>query len=107
VKKLFLASVLGASLCSFSAFADQMSGYISDSHCGAAHNSPSAANTQCIEKCLKGGSDPVLVSDGKVVKLDADSKDKARAYAGKNVTVSGSMDGDVLKINTISEAESH
>jgi len=73
--------------------------------CGAKHSSPSAANTKCVEKCIGGGSDPVLVSDGKVIKLDSDSKDKAKALAGKNVTVDGTMEGDALKINSISEAK--
>lgn len=105
MKKLVLASIVTASLCSFSALADEMAGYISESHCGAAHSSPSAANTACIKKCLNGGSDPVLVSNGKVIKIDPSSKDKAVAYAGENVTINGSMEGDNLKIDTIEKAK--
>jgi|ERR1700761_9180773 len=105
MKKLVLASIISASLCSFGAFADEMTGYISESHCGAAHSSPSAANTACVKKCLNGGSDPVLVSNGKVIKIDAASKDKAVAHAGENVTVNGSMDGDTLKIDSIEKAK--
>ncbi len=105
MKKLVFASVLAASLCSFGAFADELSGYVSDAHCGAAHNSPSAANTQCINKCLKGGSDPVLVSNGKVMKFDADSKEKARAFAGDNVKIDGTVEGDVVKISSIDKAQ--
>jgi hypothetical protein len=105
MKKLVLGSILTASLCSFGAFADQMTGYISESHCGTAHSSPSAANTACIKKCLNGGSDPVLVSDGKVIKIDPDSKEKAVAHAGENVTINGSMDGDNLKIESIEKAK--
>jgi hypothetical protein len=105
MKKLIFASFMAASLCSFGAFADEMTGYVSDAHCGAAHSSPSAANTACINKCLKGGSDPVLVSNGKVIKIDAGSKDKAVAFAGENVTVNGTMDGDALKIDTIEKAK--
>lgn len=105
MKKLVMASVLSVSLGSVVALADEMSGYISDSHCGAAHTSVSAANTKCVEGCLKKGSDPVLVSDGKVIQLDADSKEKAKAFAGKSVKVDGTMAGDALKINSISAAE--
>ena len=105
MKKFAFGCVFGVSLFSFAATADQMTGYVSDAHCGAAHSSPSAANTKCIDKCLKGGSDPVLVSDGKVMKIDDSSKDKAKAYAGKNVTIDGSMDGDMVKISSISEAK--
>jgi hypothetical protein len=105
MKKLVFASILAGSLCSFGAFADTMSGYISDAHCGAAHNSPSDANTACIKKCLGGGSDPVLVSNGKVIKIDSASRDKAAGFAGQNVTVNGSMDGDTLKIESIEAAK--
>ncbi len=47
----------------------------------------------------------MLVSDGKVMTFDADSKDKAKAYAGKNVTIDGSMDGSTVKVTSISEAK--
>ncbi len=104
MKKLSFGCFLAVSVFSFLAAADQMTGYVSDAHCGATHDKVSAANTKCIEKCMKGGSDPVLVSDGKVMKFDDESKDKAKAYAGKNVTIDGSMDGDAVKINSISEA---
>jgi|SRR5579875_3710541 len=105
MKKLVFASIMAASLCSFGAFADQMTGYISESHCGATHSSPSAANTACVKKCLNGGSDPVLVSDGKVIKIDPASKDQAVAHAGENVTVNGTMNGDALKIDSIEKAK--
>lgn len=105
MKKLIFASIMAASLCSFGAWADTMTGYISESHCGAAHSSPTAANTACVKKCLGGGSDPVLVSDGKVIKIDAASKDQAVAHAGENVTISGTMNGDALKIDSIEKAK--
>jgi len=106
MKKLVLASILAASCCSFMALADDLSGFVSESMCGAKHSSPSAAASKCIDKCLKGGSDPVLVKDGKVYTFDADSKDKAKGFAGDNVTIDGSMDGDVVKISSIEKAKS-
>ncbi len=105
MKKLAFGCLVVASALSLTAAAEQMTGYISDSHCGAAHSSPSEANTKCVEKCLGKGSDPVLVSDGKVMKLDADSKDKAKAFAGKNVTVDGTMEDGMVKISSISAAQ--
>ena len=106
MKKLLFASVLAASLCSFAASAEEMTGYISDAHCGKAHNSPSEKNTACINKCLGSGSDPVLVSNGQVMKFDADSKEKAKALAGENVKIDGTMAGDTIKINSIEKAGS-
>jgi hypothetical protein len=105
MKKLTFGCFLAVSVFSFAAAAEQMTGFISDAMCGAKHTSASAASSKCVEKCIGGGSDPVLVSDGKVIKLDGDSKDKAKALAGKNVTVDGTMDGDALKITSISEAK--
>jgi hypothetical protein len=105
MKKLFMASFLAVSLCSVAAFAEEMTGYISDSNCGAQHSSPSAANTKCLQGCMKKGADPVLVSNGKVMKFDDESKAKAKAFLGDNVKIDGSMEGDTVKISSIEKAE--
>jgi hypothetical protein len=105
MKKFVLATFLVASVGSVAAIADQMTGYISEAGCGAKHSTVSAANTKCVEACLKKGSAPVLVSDGKVMKFDADSQEKAKAFAGQNVKIDGTMDGDVVKITSIDKAE--
>jgi len=105
MKKFVLATFLVASVGSVAALADQLTGYVSESGCGAKHSTISAANTKCVEACIKKGSDPVLVSEGKVIKFDADSKEKAKAFAGQNVKIDGTMDGDVVKINSIDKAE--
>jgi hypothetical protein len=105
MKRLVLGTFLAASLCSVAAFADAMSGYVSESGCGAKHSEVSEANTKCVASCLKKGADPVLVSDGKVMKFDADSKEKAKAFAGQSVKIDGTMDGDVIKISSIDKAE--
>ena len=105
MKNLVFASIMAISLGSFAAFADDIAGYVSESHCAAAHNAPSAANTACIRKCLKSGSDPVLVSNGKVMQFDGASKEKAKAHAGENVRIDGAMNGDVVQITTIARAQ--
>jgi hypothetical protein len=105
MNKFVLATFLAASIGSVAALADQMTGYISESGCGAKHSTVSAANTKCVEACIKKGSDPVLVSEGKVMKFDADSKEKAKAFAGQNVKIDGTMDGDMVKITSIDKAE--
>ena len=105
MKKLLTASFMAVSLCSVAAFAEQMTGYISDSNCGAKHSSPSEANTKCLQGCMKKGADPVLVSEGKVVKFDDASKDKAKTFLGANVKIDGTMAGDTIKISSIEKAE--
>jgi hypothetical protein len=105
MKNLVLSCTLAIGLVPAGLLADEITGYVSESHCGAAHNAPSEANTKCINTCLKGGSDPVLVSNGKVLKFDAGSKDKAKAHAGENVRIDGNLDGDTVKINSIEKAQ--
>ncbi len=105
MKKLMLVSTLGLSLGSFAAMADTMTGVISDAHCGAKHAEASAAATKCVNGCLKGGSDAVLVSDGKVYKLDAASQEKAKAMAGQKVTVDGTVSGDTVTVTNLSAAD--
>jgi hypothetical protein len=105
MKKFVLATFLVASVGSVAALADQITGYVSEAGCGAKHATVSAANTKCVEGCIKKGSDPVLVSEGKVMKFDADSKEKAKAFAGQNVKIDGTMDEGVVKITSIDKAE--
>jgi hypothetical protein len=104
MKKFAIACLFTASLGSFALFAEEMTGVISDSHCGAAHSTASAAAEKCTAKCLKGGSEPVLVSNGKVMKLDSESQEKAKAFGGQEVKIDGSMEGDTVKISSIEKA---
>lgn len=96
MKKVMLASALGVSLFSFGAFAETITGFISDANCGAKHAAVSDSNSKCVSGCIKKGADPVLVSDGKVYKFDDASKEKAKALAGQSVTVEGSVSGDTV-----------
>ena len=54
---------------------------------------------------MKKGADPVLVSEGKVMKFDDESKAKAKAFLGDNVKIDGTMEGDTVKISSIQKAE--
>ena len=106
MKKLSLGCFALISVFSLAAAAEQMTGYISDAHCGAKHNKVSAANTKCVkDMCMNGGADPVLVVNDKVMKFDDDSKKKAVPFAGQNVMIDGSMDGDAVKISSIDAAK--
>ena len=78
-----------------------VNGFISDAHCGSMHSSPSAEATKCIKGCMKKGSDPVLVSEGKVYKLKGDES-QVKALAGKNVTINGTVEGDTITVTSVS-----
>ncbi|MDD5543740.1 MAG: DUF5818 domain-containing protein [Acidobacteriia bacterium] len=99
---LMLALVLSSTLV-FAADSS-WSGVISDSHCGAMHNKASQKASDCVEKCVKGGNQYVLVNsqDGKVYKLDP--QDQAKGHGGHEVTVSGSLDGDTIHVTSITMA---
>ena len=97
MKKLGLAFML----CASATFAAEMTGVVSDSHCGAKHNTASAEATKCVQGCIKGGAEAVFVSGDKVYKIDSASQDKVKSYYGQQVTVNGDVDGDTLKIESV------
>lgn len=101
MKKLTLAATIVGSMFAFSAFGAEMTGVISDSHCGAAHAEASAAAEKCVAKCVKGGSAPVFVSEGKVYKIDEDSKSKVMSHLGHKVTITGDFTDDSVKIDSV------
>ena len=92
---------LGAAGLSAQQSSSTMKGFISDSQCGASHSSPSADATKCVQKCIRGGAKPVLVSDGKVYKLKGEDT-SIKSMAGKNVTVKGTVQGDTITVVWVS-----
>ena len=101
MNKILVTSLFALAIGSVSAYAEQLTGYISEAHCGKAHSSVSEKNTACIKKCMGSGSEPVLVSDGKVMKFDAASQQKAAGHLGEEVQIDGSMAGDAITVNSI------
>jgi hypothetical protein len=78
------------------------SGTVSDNHCGAKHATPSAAAAECVEKCVAGGAQYVLVSHGKVYQLS--DQDKFKGMGGKAVKVMGSLSGDTITVSSVAPA---
>ena len=58
--------------------AAKVSGYISDSMCGAKHNG-SAPNAACVKKCIGGGAKPVFVDDANKSVYTIDDPDSVKA----------------------------
>jgi len=105
MKKLLFCLALAVTLLAATAMAGEMTGYISDAKCGAAHSDGSEKSVNCVKGCVKGGTPPVFVtSDKKVLKIDAASKDKVMDHLGHKVTVTGSVEGDTLTIESIKMA---
>jgi hypothetical protein len=95
VKKLAFAF----SLCAVSMFAEDLSGMIGDSKCGAKHVAAGEKDVACAQKCVKGGASPVLLSGDKVYKID--NPDAVMDHVGHQVTVTGKVDGDTVHVDSV------
>ena len=81
-------------------------GVVSDSMCGAKHMMPGDP-VACAHACLKQGSKYALVVGDKVYTLDASDKaatDELDKRIGQKAKVSGTADGDTIKVSSVSGA---
>ena len=101
MKRVITTAILLLSLFAVSALAGEYTGWISDSKCGA--KGASAEHKDCAAKCVKGGAVAVFVQDNKVLKIDDASK--VEGYIGQKVTVTGSVDGDTIKVESVKAAD--
>jgi len=99
MKKSLTLFALAATF-SFGAMAADFSGYIIDQNCAA--KPAMKGNVDCANKCIKGGSAAVLLTDdGKVYKI-ADQA-KVVDHAGKKVTITGKLTDDTITVAKVSE----
>jgi hypothetical protein len=99
--------VLGIGL-SFSASrgADKVrtfAGEVSDAMCGPQHMME-GSKADCARACLGKGSKYALVANDKVYTLDSSDKkilDQLNRLAGEKATVSGTADGDTIKVSSV------
>jgi hypothetical protein len=85
-------------LTAVSGMAADWTGYIIDQAC--ASKKEMRGNVGCAQSCIKRGSPAVLVTDdGQVYKI-AD-QDKVVEHAGQKVTITGKMDGDSIKVDSV------
>jgi hypothetical protein len=100
MKKLSLMFSLGA-IFAAAGWAETLSGTVGDSMCGAKHEAAGASDAACVKKCVKGGASPVIISDGKVYQISADSRAKVMPLLGMKVTVDGKVDGETIDIASV------
>lgn len=102
LKFVVLAFTLSAATFAFAA--DTLTGYISDSHCGA--KGAKAGHEECATKCVtEHGAKYVFVNDADHKVYAIDNQDKVAAHAGHHVTVKGTVEGDNLKLDSIAMAK--
>jgi hypothetical protein len=81
-----------------SGLAAEYKGFVEDQACSK--KAEMKGDAECAQKCIKGGSPAVLVTeDGKIFKIA--NQDKIVAMAGKNVTVMGKLNGDTLTVDSV------
>lgn len=76
-----------------------LTGWIADTKCGAkaAHDGA----RECTIKCVKEGAKYVFVNDEDKKVYIIDAQDKVGDHAGHHVKVTGSVEGDTLKLSSI------
>ena len=81
-------------------------GQISDSACGAKHQvaaegQDKMTDRDCTEACVRGGSEYVFVSDGKVYRIANQQHADLAAHAGRAVKLTGEMSGTTITVSKI------
>lgn len=99
-----LVAVLALPLTAAETAKGSWTGWITDSHCGA--KGAKAGHTKdCVEKCTHdGGGKVVFYNDADQKLYGIDRADEAVQHVGHQVKITGVVDGDQIKIDTIEKA---
>ena len=80
-------------------------GQITDSTCGSNHifdeHAAPITDRECTAECVKNGSQYVLVSNGKVYKIENQDNPSLARHAGDMVKLTGELKRDGIKVSTI------
>jgi hypothetical protein len=80
-----------------------LTGEVSDSMCGRKHMEGETA-AECTRACVAHGSKYALIAGDKVYTLDTADKTALSTLdqqAGKQATVTGSLDGDTISVSSV------
>lgn len=78
-------------------------GWITDDHCGA--KGAKAEHKSCAERCLGRGAKLVFYNSTDEKLYSLDNQDLAKEHLGHEVKVTGEVDGDAIKVESIAMAE--
>ena len=97
MKRLSVFAVAAFSFATLAVAADssKVTGYISDSMCGAKH---AGSGADCVKKCISGGMKPVFVDESKNV-WTIDNPDAVKNFYGDKVTVVGTTDSTAKSVH--------
>ena len=108
MKKLFVlaAAVVLVSAGPQARAEETWTGTISDSMCGMKHSAEkhgekAADHRTCVEKCVKGGDEYVLLTGGKVMKIANQSFEGLKTHAAHEVIVTGEIKDNAIVVAKI------
>jgi len=101
---LAAATLMLTCLAARAADSTKITGWISDSMCGAKHMGTGA---DCVKKCIEGGMKPVFVDDAQKQVWSIDNPDSVKSYYGDHVTVIATADesGKSVHIDSVTDAK--
>jgi len=83
------------------AAADSWTGWITDDQCAA--KGANADHAACAKKCLGNGAKLVFYNSADEKLYNLDNQKLAEEHLGHQVKVSGTVDGDAIKVESIEE----
>lgn len=105
MKKTSIALIALLALAPALASAGEWTGWITDDHCGA--KGAKAEHKNCAEKCLENGGKLVFYNAADEKLYNLDKQDVAKAHLGHEVKVTGSVEGDTIKVEKIEMKGGH
>lgn len=98
--RLLQALVVGG-LVAGSASAAEMTGWISDSICGAGNAGSNQSARECADRCIKNGAAPVFVDEKDQKVYQVSDVELAKKHLQGKVKISGDVKGDKVMIAKI------
>jgi hypothetical protein len=98
---LFLATVF-SNTSALAAHKQTFTGEVGDAMCGRKHMEGTPA--ECTRTCVEHGSKYALIVGEKIYTLDTTDKTALATLdqqAGKNATVTGTLDGDTIEVSSV------
>jgi hypothetical protein len=97
--------VLGFAALALASAAETYNGKITEDMCLNDHSTMKmGSDAKCAVECVKTMHAKYVLYDGKTAYVLSDQKTPAK-FAGKNVTVKGTVDGKTLKVDSIAAAK--
>ena len=105
MKQTIILTIAAAAALFAATGTQTFTGTITDNMCGKAGHSgmKMGSDAKCVAECVKGMHGKYVLSDGKNLYELSDQKAPAR-FAAKKVTVTGTLDGQTIKVAKIEAA---